>query len=385
MNRVLIVSYYCYPESTPRGFRCFEFVNEYTRRGYNVDLILPKKNKFANLLSEFRNPDKITISFLGETEYPAFTGAQKENKGKGILDSFKGGLMNLYKFFFPETHYLVKFSNQIFSALKLNVTVYESIVSIGLPFHVHKGVAKAIEINPSLQKAVKFADYGDPFSTASNKPLERFVETEKKVLTYFDYLIVPNIRSIHAFLPLVEENKIKVVNHCMNFDNLKISNRAFDLEDRGRIIFAYTGILYKEMRNPKVLMEFIKTHIRQDFIFVICTISSNVESVQVVEEIKNILGDKVRVYYDLDRYDVITVLKKSDFLLNIISGTDHLLTSKLVDYVASDRPIFEYKINENNSVDILSFFEQDYTKRLKLNNDQYDIKYEFDKIVGLKK
>ena len=63
---ILLVSYYFYPELTPRAFRTFELVKEFCEQGHKVTLLIPNKICYDTEKYQHNN---LTVCTIGEKLY----------------------------------------------------------------------------------------------------------------------------------------------------------------------------------------------------------------------------------------------------------------------------------------------------------------------------
>lgn len=59
MKRVMVISYWYYPENVARAFHVKGIVSSLVQEGYNVDLIIPRNSMYQEI--DARESDNITI------------------------------------------------------------------------------------------------------------------------------------------------------------------------------------------------------------------------------------------------------------------------------------------------------------------------------------
>ena len=135
--------------------------------------------------------------------------------------------------------------------------------------------------------------------------------------------------------------------------------------------FAYSGVVYKNLRDPNRFLEYLSS-LSSDFKFVVYT-----ASYPFFYKYKEKLGDKLEIRERITRDKLLYELSKMDFLINIANLFGVQQPSKLIDYALTKRPILEISSNFNTKEmsAFNDFFKQDYRKQLVVGNvDKYNIK-----------
>lgn len=357
--KIAIVSYYFDPEITPRSFRTTEIVNELLVQGHEVTVFLPKREipilKHDNLKYEI-------VSELYDL------------KSKYILS-------NMFKFFGKT--FGLKWCNFVYYVSeRLKLVEYDKIISIALPIYTHASVA--LYVNNYSYFGVTIADYGDPYSYASNIRLRKIKQTfEKWILSKFDYIIIPTINAVPIFKNFKPESKIKVIPQALNFSNLLIES---DEKYMNSIVtFSYAGNFYPNIRDPFELLYYL-TNENINYKFVIYTDINFTESYRLIEEFVKNSNEKIVVKNMVNRKECILELSKCDFLVNIDNIENKQVPSKLIDYKLSGRPVFNYQPGKFDSEVFDKFLKGDYSLDAVKTFDlaRYDITKAITKILELK-
>ncbi|KAF7775446.1 hypothetical protein PCIT_a1639 [Pseudoalteromonas citrea] len=331
--KFLIVSYYNADDITPRGFRTREVFLALTKSGHEVELISPSKSK--------------SESYNGLTK--------KEGK-----IGFKIRIKNLLKYILPGGRDL-KWSFVMIPKLVDKKKTYDCTISIGLPFSVHIMVA-LLKVLGRLNSRVLIADYGDPFSQSNATKFIFSTKIERCVLKAFNKVIIPTPLMLPAFDNLVHRSKIKIVPQTVEHKEYRVDC----YKEGSSIKFAYAGVLYPELREPKEFFEYL-AKIQMDFMFVVYTDMDNHSSMELFSEYKRLLGSKLSILPLIPREECIFALSGMDFLINFTNKGGVQVPSKLIDYTIAGRPILEVDSGSfSNEID--SFIERDYTLKVK-----YDI------------
>jgi hypothetical protein len=155
---ILIVSYYFYPELTPRSFRTTELVNELCQQGHNVTVCLPRKLCYKEKPSDKKNLRFIFCDYIktssGTINKVDLERPVKKRKlvgkfiPKGIKQIIKALLEKRETYFFPirDKIYIKSLANTL---IKINNT-YDLFISIALPIECHVASIKAFKRNRIL-------------------------------------------------------------------------------------------------------------------------------------------------------------------------------------------------------------------------------------------
>ncbi len=369
-KKVIIVSYFFYPENKPRAFRTYELVKEFSRRKYVVELVLPNKTYFHNL-AEFADNPFVRFTFIGkpiETSVNIGEGKAASNYIKGIDFIKKTYLyINPFKkiifFLLPLTRHFLK--------LKIRKDHKTNLISISFPTITHYSFVIAKIFNRSLNNInCTIAEYSDPFATlefASMMPLYKYLD--KKVFQTFDYIVIPDKIAIQAYSSLGNLSKIRVIPQGFNLDDNKLEN----YKENPVLSFAYAGTFYKTYRDPSYFFDYL-SKLDKDYIFYIFAPSGNRSTEDVLQQYRDVMNGKLIITYDTNRSDLLPLLSKMDFLINFENGSKTQTPSKLIDYAITMRPI----LSLNNDSDYKSLFEnfynKNYTASTKIDLNDYDIK-----------
>lgn len=384
---ILIVSYYFYPELTPRSFRTTELVNELCQQGHNVTVCLPRKLCYTATLSEKKNLRFIFSDYIKtfadtihkvELERPV-----KKRKlvgkfiPKGIKQFIKALLEKRETYFFPirDKIYIKSLSNTL---IKLNNS-YDIFISIALPIECHIASIKAFKRNRSLNSIpLKIAEYGDPFSRRKEPIFFYYYWIDFIIAKKFNYIVVPTELAVKSFELFKNKNKIKIIPQGFNLNKTKVN----EYKKNTIPTFAFAGSFYAYLRNPTVFLNYL-SECNFDFKFVVYTISENIETITILNEFVERLGNKLEIKYNLSRDLLIEELSRMDFLVNIENISNNQTPSKLIDYAIAQRPICTISILNFNPNLFNQFINGDYKNKLNIDLENFDIKNVVSKFLEL--
>jgi len=352
--KILIVSRSFYPELSPRAFRTTELAKELSKQGHQVVLYT---QKYKEHHIKFEKDFNITINDLGQLKLKPV-----------ILAGFSGmryllrriiNRLLLMLFEYP----LIELMWKVNKVLKAE-NGYDLLISIAVPFPIHWGVAKARSKSHPIAK-VWVADCGDPYMGDTNDSFRKlfyFKYVEKWFCRKADYISVPRIEMKVNYYPEFH-HKIIEIPQGFNFDEIKLPNE----DPQNKIpTFAFAGGFFKGKRDPSIFMNYLCS-INTDFRFLVYT-----QTPDLIIQFKEKLGIKLEIRPYLPREEILVVMNKMDFLINI--GYDPALQSpsKLIDYHLSGRPVlsFNSEFNESNQKHFQEFMRKDYQNQLILDNIQ---------------
>ncbi|MDB8567893.1 hypothetical protein [Turicibacter sanguinis] len=357
MKKLLINSYYFYPDNTPRAFRTTELAKELIKQGYDVTIALP--NRYSKYKNEIEKEIKSNnLIFCGKDITKLKNNSFNQNK------KLRKFVSNIIKYFLSDKN--IKYFYTNYSALSQNNDSFDWIISIGLPFYIHIGSYLFAKKN-----SIKMiADYGDPFSSnPAFKIAPYFKLIEKHILKHVEFITIPTKNSIKYYEKLnCNTNKIKIIPQGFDIDSIEVAN----YEKNKICTFAYAGLFYEKIRNPKKLFLALEK-IQSNFKFIIYTDLSNTETVNCLREIPNSIKDKFVINDLLPRKTCIYELSKMDFLINLENQNSGQLPSKLIDYGIAGRPILNTKLDIEYEI-LEQFINGNYDEKLILDISIFDIK-----------
>ncbi len=357
-KKILVIGYFFFPENRPRAFRTYELVREFVSQGFQVDLILPGRQVFTDHPIEM---DNLKIKYLGnaiEHNKMDFSKSfSKQSRWRNIARS-------IYRYFNPFTN-TVNYIFQVRKELKKNYSGYDMLLSISYPVVCHIGTALALSRNKQLRATpIRVAEYSDPFYTKRNaKMFFIYKYLDRWAASKFNYITVPAEDEVSAYKKHIAADRIKVIPQGFNFQDVVLDTYTRNAVPQ----FAYAGVFYSKLRNPKKLFEFLEK-METPYVFHLYTSPTNTDSMDVVNQYAHRLGDKLEIHYDLNRLELIRRLSKMDFLININNSSLALKSpSKLIDYALTKRPVFHFDHNDFDETKFRNYLNGVY------DPDQFDI------------
>lgn len=349
--KILIVSGSFYPNNSPRSFRTTELAKEFCRLGHNVTVYIPSHE---HDYSEFQKEWPITIkTYKRISENRRFVGIS-------IID----------RIIFHYIHWLFAYPalrcmREVVKAVRKE-SGYDLLVTIAVPHHNHWAVGKLWGKGHKLAKTW-VADCGDPFMLAGSvaqKPPFWFKPLEKRWCRLCDYIAVPTDTSYQGYYPEFKD-KIRVIPQGFNFEDVVLP----EYRKNDNPTFAFAGSLIPDKRDPKRLLDWLSA---LDIPFRFVAYGNNVR--QFMEPYQQRLGDKLVIEPPIPRDQLLPVLAKMDFLINIGNGTKVQTPSKLIDYTLTRRPVLTIESDNIKEEILKEFLSGDYShKDADIDISQYDI------------
>lgn len=351
-KKILIVSSVFYPRISPRSFRATELAKEFSRQGHDV-----------KVLTHVRDFDYTEFSKTYNLRIEDFVNGKWKELSKNNIINKVLRCMFKYFFLFPDIQFSLLLKNYL-----SNMSSYDLLISIAVPYPIHWGVALAKNKNKNLCK-IWVADCGDPFMGNKEQRIGHpfyFHFIENWFCKKPDFITVPIKEAINAY-PSFCKNKIKVIPQGFNFEEV---NALCKKEENIYPIFAYAGALSKGIRDPGQFFKYLSSKSDIEFKFIIYT-----RSISVVEPFKEIFGEKLEIREYIPREQLLIELGKMDFLVNFENTNTVQSPSKLIDYALTGKPILSITPNNVNTVVVDEFLSRNYLNKFNIKCiEQYDIK-----------
>ncbi|MGN6802242.1 MAG: hypothetical protein ACTHJN_10065 [Ginsengibacter sp.] len=364
-KKIVIISQTMFPAQYPRAFRATELAKEFGKEGHQV-ILYAVLGKYNYDTFKIDNPN-LQIKDIGPM---CFAKINSDDTYKiSILDRIlKKILRKLIDF--PEIEFVFK----IPKILK-NESNIDYLITIGVPHSIHWGTALFKEKSKGNFPRVWVADCGDPYMGNNfSRPYFYFKNIEKWFCRKADFISIPFEGARGGYYPEFQ-NKIHVIPQGFNF---KPFNGNAEEPQNKVITFVYAGIFYKDRRDPRLFLEYLSS-LKIDFKFLVFT-KSNV----LLESYKCDLGNKLEVSDYIPREDLLKIMVKADFLVNIENESTLQSPSKLIDYALTGRPILSINSKELDKKKIDKFLQRNYEGQLHIENiEQYKIENVASKFLSL--
>lgn len=357
MKKILIVSRSFYPMNTPRSFRTTELVKEFARKGHDVTLLTIKNDEFH---IPFEKEFGVTVKDMGPLRFPSVSLNGNSTIGNFLNRAVRRGLHLLFEYPDIELMFRVK------KALE-SMEGFDLLISVAVPHPIHWGVAAAWrEENPIARTWI--ADCGDPYmgqTLDSFNKLFYFSFFEKSFCRKADYITIPIESAREGYYPEFWD-KIRVIPQGYNFDEVSIDHASYT--PNSIPTFAYAGGLIPGGRDPGAFLRYL-SELKQDYRFILFT-----KNRELVDPWLESSCGKIEIRDYVPRKELLKILGRMDFLVNIENKSPLMMPSKLIDYYLTGRPVLNVSGKKIEPEQVNAFLEGDYRAAYKFTNmDEYRI------------
>lgn len=364
--KVLVLTQHIFPIQTPRSIRSTELVKELARRGHDVTVyaVLGKYD-----YGSFEKETGIRVKGIPirwEVLPTSSDGPSKRN----FIDKVMGRLFRRFEFPLFEFYYRVP-------EIIARESQYDVLISIAVPHQIHWGCANAKIKYPEKFPKHWIADCGDPYmkNGKAKEHLQRYAKYERLFCEVCDYITVPIKDAMDAYYPEYRD-KIRVIPQGFDFDLNAIGKTQVNNDVP---TFAFAGMFYPDIRNPKLFLEYL-CNVDRDFRFYVYTRFDN-----LLVDFKDRLNGKLIIKSPVPRNELINIMREMDFLVNISNlNSPNQLPSKLIDYAIAGRPILDVDPQNPNVEEIKAFFDRNYSSALRIEHlEDYHISNVVNKFESL--
>jgi len=356
--RILVVSYEFSPSISPRAIRWTAIVNEWVRQGILVDVVC------ARPIGEHLTPqqqDGVRIYRTGELGIQALRSRMRTrdsapSSGDRAPGTFLGTwILAAIRWLYARTWRPILWPDYAClwylparrAAMRLaRAQRYDALVTVSHPFTSHW-------IGLSLKRRFKslrwLADSGDPFAflispAVNNHRLYARLNyvVERRVFTRADALTVTTEATRARYEELFPEcgKKLAVLPPLLaESDDCQLQTEPRPADGRLRLV--YVGTLYRTIRNPVPLLVLFErmrnTSIgdRLDLHFY----GDVHDCGACFDEYRERLGSTLHVHGIVSHQAALSAMHDADVLVNLGNDTPYQLPSKVVEYLATGRPV----------------------------------------------
>lgn len=253
-----------------------------------------------------------------------------------------------------------------------NLCENDIVISVGFPFSTHLEIGK-------LRRKKNFKlilDYGDPWSFNPSTDTEpkwrkRFdYYIEKKLLKIVDYVTVTTDKTAQLFKKIFKIENVEVIRQGVNTSDYNMK----ELEKKKDVItLVYTGIFYKEIRDPtnffnalKKLDASLKFKIE---ILIAGRIDPYFSGIIDKLEMNNMKNIKIELLGNVDIKDAIKLQNIGDILLFFSNKEGIQVPGKIYEYFATDKPIIDIAYNFAETEQLI---EKHKRGKIILNNENIE-------------
>ncbi|MCU5405856.1 transporter [Bacillus cereus] len=350
MKRVVVISYWYYPENVARAFHVKGIVSSLIKDGYHVDLVLPKNAMYQEIGN--KNSNNITLHQVK----PGILLHKEKNRwdvNRNILNNSHSnlltkGLKKLYDvLIWPDR--TIEWAINAYRYVKKNKLHSNSMamVTVGLPVSTHITGHLLKKDVPHLKW---IADYGDPFSYNPDREIRKYDRfLESRMLNNVDSIVIPTESAIDCYTSLgVNKSQIHVIPQLFEEEQGESNYEV----DKDKFNIMYAGSFYRGIRSP---VEFIHA------LSLASKRNKQIEfhyfgNVTALEEFLNMEGlDKEKLPIKINdfksRSEILNIMREMDLLINLNNKSTSQIPSKIIDYLYANKRILNIGKNLNELFD----------------------------------
>ncbi|WP_242299985.1 transporter [Bacillus cereus group sp. BfR-BA-01448] len=350
MKRVVVISYWYYPENVARAFHVKGIVSSLIKDGYHVDLVLPKNAMYQEIGNKSSN--NITLHQVK----PGILLHKEKNRwdvNRNILNNSHSnlltkGLKKLYDvLIWPDR--TIEWAINAYRYVKKNKLHSNSMamVTVGLPVSTHITGHLLKKDVPHLKW---IADYGDPFSYNPDREIRKYDRfLESRMLNNVDSIVIPTESAIDCYTNLgVNKSQIHVIPQLFEEEQGESNYEV----DKDKFNIMYAGSFYRGIRSP---VEFIHA------LSLASKRNKQIEfhyfgNVTALEEFLNMEGlDKEKLPIKINdfksRSEILNIMREMDLLINLNNKSTSQIPSKIIDYLYANKRILNIGNNLNELFD----------------------------------
>lgn len=197
------------------------------------------------------------------------------------------------------------------------------------------------------------ADYGDPFATSSTMPPNNFslyhrlnFATERKLASCADAFVFTNeaTASTHLDMEVCPPSKVHVVPHLVDVQRLHAGDRAASpvdqaAEHKTTTHLLYIGGFHRGIREPEVLFDVMRRLNQDPTREYVLTIYGPANGF----DLSPTDCPQVRYKGMIERERALDLMRDADVLVNVDNKNCVMVPSKVVEYIATGRPLINIR------------------------------------------
>lgn len=344
--KVLLVNYYYKPMVDAHAYRWTQLSEYWTGKGFEVDVICSKVTDIKNV-ENCCGVNIVRVGFRGANKIQSEAVNSQENKrfALNISDSIKKLLKVGYrKIYWPDGLWHWFFA-AAFELLKKNGKQYDLVVSYAPSFSAHLVALMYKKI--SRRKFYWIADYGDPFSTSTSMPhnnemLYSWINhiVEDSVLKNANKVCFTSKYTLTDYvLKFGRRDNFECVPHLVDIDKMYLRGKVVGCEEVSVIRLVFIGNFHAGIRDPFLASTVIKALAKKLYENRGYTVVFDIYGASNGVDITSVCDSTIRWHGPLDRECVREVMQGAHFLVNIENSNCSMIPSKVVEYVATGKPL----------------------------------------------
>lgn len=349
---VLIINCFYPPVVDAHAYRWDQIARHWASQGHQVDVITSRLQGAPRRWEH----GGVRVKRVGLVARPTMHSPGSAH-APSLLSHWKAALMDalrpLYrKIYWPDAwwHWLPGLLLEVWRRRHVK---YDLVISYYpcMGAHFAAGALKRWANNPG-QRWV--ADYGDPFATSSTMPPNNFslyhrlnFAAERRLAARADALVFTNeaTASDHLNMGVCPAEKVHVVPHLVDVERLHAGERATSTAedsistDKATTQLLYIGGFHRGIREPEVLFDVVRRLNEDPSREYVLTIYGPANGFDLSP------ADCPQIRYKgmIARERALDLMREADVLVNVDNMNCVMVPSKIVEYIATGRPLINIR------------------------------------------
>lgn len=363
--KILIISCSYPPSLTPRAFRWAAIAEQWAKEGHHVDVVC--ETAPARAASETINGvhvHRAGSKLIGRMRRKIGTEkVAQAPESRGLRETLTALIKKTSKYAWRKLYWpdyaCLWYWPAIGKARKLQAANdYDVMYSSSIPFTGHLVALGIKNKYPSLRWIV---DIGDPFCFSDGVTVNNFalyenlnIRYEKKVLLLADAVTVTTgaTRERYSEIFPFAASKLSVIPPLLSIEPSAGTRVSNFLPTDNKIRLVFLGTLYRAIRSPENLLRVFSKLLEETDLAERLELHfyGEISSCQdCFEPYGGFMGRNIFIHGLVDRKVAVQAMKDADILINIGNDTAYQLPSKVVEYLATMKPILNFAKTDQDS------------------------------------
>lgn len=375
-RRLLVISFSYAPMLHARAFRWTALTRHFASRGWEVDVLTSWQPGAAESVAGtlrihrvgWRWAENLRNLLQRRRGQTAASGASAHGAGSRLLHAIRSVLWQ--PFYWPDSSCFWYWPAKMAALRLVREKAHDVVVSVTPTFTgalVGESVHRA---HPDVRWVL---DVGDPFSlqvhaAANNVRLYGALNrrVERRLLSEADAISVTTSQAAARYAEAFPESagKIQVIPPLFSLPDEPL---AASSGSPGALRFVYVGTLYRKLREPGFLLQIFDALLKRmaGKPLELHLFGDTHQFADLLVGWRQRLGDALQVHGSVPRAEVAAAIEEAAVLVNIGNRSEDQLPSKVVEYVASGKPILNIASAEG---DLSAAFLRTYPDKLLLHD-----------------
>lgn len=373
--RLLVVCASYAPENTPRAFRWTALVNEFRARGHVVDVVCRPNACQPDPPHVHRVPASRWIPAVSSGAVTVPPAAASGTIRERLRDVLRWTWRTVR---WPDYDCLFIGPAAEMATRLLKSATYDSLITVSHPFSGH---VVGLRLRQQFPELPWLADIGDPFATLEASPpnnpwlyRRKNWRAERAVLHQADAASLTTMAAMRSYQRdfSISGDKLRMIPPLYSLPEsaaTSTSAASVSVNSAKALRLVFLGRLYRQIRSPRALLALFAESLQfagaaQWELHFYGNIDECADDFSTVAPL---VGKSIFLHGEVPRAEADAARREADVLVNIGNSTPHQLPSKLVEYIASGKPVLNVVSHDHDtSQEILGR----YPRTLTMNGNQ---------------